>query len=290
MQCDEARFHSADYLNEGRPRSVQSEVYAHLRTCAACRREFEELQALWSDLGSTHAPSNERLETRAALIAELKWRSNMRVVFKAIVVLLIGAGLAAGAGLLLRSNTPAPPSAVATAAAGHSRGAEGASVVLVEYGDYECPPCFARQYHVIIDRLLEKYPQTVRYEFRHFPLEKIHPNSLTAAMAAEAAGAQGKFWEMHKLLLSSHQRWYRSPKARDVFVELAGRLGLDMNTFTSGLDSKSIETKVRQDQAAGLAQGIQGTPTFLINGKKLDPAPETFDAFDRLVTDQGRGL
>ena len=275
MQCDEARSHIADYIGSA---DRGSELDAHLRTCADCRREFEEFQSLWSDLGSTHAPLNERLDARAALIAELKWRSNMRVVLKAVLALVVVTSLAAGAGLFLTSKSPAD----------HSRGSGGAPVVIVEYGDYECPPCFARQYHVIIDRLLEKYPQTVRYEFRHFPLEKIHPNALPAAMTAEAAGAQGKFWEMHKLLLSSHQRWYRNPNARDVFVELAGKLGLDMKKFMSDLDSKALETKVRQDQTAGFEQGIQATPTFLINGKKLDPVPDTFEAFDRLIANQGR--
>jgi protein-disulfide isomerase len=220
---------------------------------------------------------NERLEARAALIAELKWRSDMRFVLKAVVILVIAASLAAGAGFLLPGKS-----------AGHSRGSDSAPVVLVEYGDYECPPCFARQYHVIIDRLLQKYPQTVRYEFRHFPLEKIHQNAIPAAMAAEAAGAQGKFWEMHKLLLSSHPRWYRSSNARDVFVELAGKLGLDMTRFMSDLDSKSLEAKVRQDQTAGFEQGVQATPTFLMNGKKLDPVPDTFEAFDRLVANPER--
>jgi protein-disulfide isomerase len=203
----------------------------------------------------------------------------MRVVLKAVVILIIGASLAAGAGFLITRKPLSPAAAVA----GHFKGTESAPVMLVEYGDYECPPCYAHNYHVIIDRLLEKHPQTVRYEFRHFPLEKIHPNAMPAAMAAEAAGAQGKFWEMHKALLSSHERWYRNPNAREVFAELAGKIGLDMKTFLKDLDSKSIETKILQDQAAGREQGVQGTPTFLINGRKLEPVPDTFDAFDRLV-------
>lgn len=208
----------------------------------------------------------------------------MRVVLKAAMILVIGASLAAGAGLLM---TRKPTLTVVTVAA-HSRGPQSAPVTVVEYGDYECPPCFAREYHVMIDRLLEKYPQTLRYEFRHFPLEKIHPNALPAAMAAEAAGAQGKFWEMHKLLLSTHERWYRDPKPRDVFAELAGKLDLDMGKFMRDLDSEVLEKKILAEQAAGRDQGIQATPTFLINGKKLDPAPTSFDVFDRLIANWGR--
>jgi protein-disulfide isomerase len=282
MQCEDARSQITDYLG-ARSTSAGIAIEEHLRTCAECRREFEEFQALWSDLGKTNASSSPRLDARAALIAELKWRSNMRVVLKAVVILVVGASLAAGAGLFISRKTPER-----TAVAGHSRGPQDAIVTLVEYGDYECPPCFAREYHVIIDRLLEKYPQTVRYEFRHFPIEKIHPNALPAAMAAEAAGAQGRFWEMHKLLLASHETWYRNPQARDVFVDLAGKLGLNMREFMSALDSEVIKTRILQEQASGRDQGIQGTPTFLINGKKLDPVPTTFDAFDRLVANWGR--
>ena len=283
MQCEEARSQIADYVS-GQATGNRGAIDSHLRTCLECRREFEEFQSLWTDLGEAGPPSDQILDARAALIAELKWRTNMRVALKAVVLLIIGASLAAGAGLFITRKTPATDVTVA----GHSRGPEGAPVTLVEYGDYECPPCFAREYHVIIDRLLEKYPQTVRYEFRHFPIETTHPNALPAAMAAEAAGAQGKFWEMHRLLLSSHQRWYKNPQAREIFQELAGKLGLDMKKFISDLDSKPIEQRIRQEQAAGRDDGVQGTPTFLMNGRKLDPVPTTFDAFDRVIANWGR--
>jgi len=160
----------------------------------------------------------------------------------------------------------------------------------VEYGDYECPPCYSNQYQSTIDRLLIKYPETIRYEFRHFPLTKIHPNALTAAVAAEAAGAQGKFWEMHSMLRTDYQKWARNPDARLMFIEMASQLGLDAKRFKQSLESSEIEQAILQQQALARDAGIEATPTFVINGRKLDQTPTTFEGFDGVVTDMLKAL
>jgi len=102
-------------------------------------------------------------------------------------------------------------------------------------------------------------------------------------MAAEAAGAQGKFWEMHKLLLLSHEKWAKNPQARDVFVDLAKQIGLDREKFIRSLDSRELEETILKNAATARAAGISATPTFLLNGKKLDPTPTSFEEFETQI-------
>ena len=279
MRCEEVRSLIADYLDEDHEMKVETEFREHLQQCTECRGEFEQLRKIWIELGNCSVPVHEGAETRAALIAAVKWRSNMKAALKAVAAIVIFAGLAVGAGTFLKSGSK-------TDTRSHIRGSDDAAVELVEYGDYECPPCYAHQYHVMIDRLLEKYPGLIRYEFRHFPITTIHPNALLAAKVAEAAGTQGKFWEMHKLLLSSHDRWARNPQARDVFLELAKQIGLQPESFKRSLDSPELEQTILNEAARAREAGINATPTFLVNGKKLEPTPATFDEFDNQI----RGL
>jgi protein-disulfide isomerase len=279
MRCEKARSHITDCLSDTLPDPARTEVHAHLLQCSECHREFEDFRELWADLEKSPVPVSEMAGTREALIAQLKWRSNMRLAVKVLVVLGMVVGLATAAGRWVKPATYSPGKVAA-----HVRGELGATVTLVEYGDYECPPCYARQYHLIIDRLLKKHHDVLRYEFRHFPLTKIHQNALPAAMAAEAAGVQGRFWEMHKLLLVSHNKWARKPEARQVFVDLASQLGLDLNAFSRSLDSKEIEQRILQEAADGQAAGIDATPTFLLNGKKLNLSAVSFEELDQQVT------
>ena len=199
----------------------------------------------------------------------------MKVVLKAAAILVVLVGVAAGATLLVK---PKPADF-----APHTRGPQNAQVSLIEYGDYECPPCFSYRYHVIIDQLIAKYPAIVHYEYRHFPITEIHPTALPAAMAAEAAGAQDRFWEMHRLLLTSHETWARNPNARDVFIELAATLPIDLPRFLRDLDSKPIGERILQQAADAREAGIRGVPTFLINNERLDPTPTTFEEFNNAV-------
>src|SRR5687767_12996202 len=108
---------------------------------------------------------------------------------------------------------------------GHFRGPENAKITLVEFGDYQCPSCKA--FHPVVQELLTRYPQQVRLEFHHYPLISIHPNAMAASLAAEAAGEQGRYWEMHDLIFELQDEWSRKPNAEPDFVAMATRLGLD---------------------------------------------------------------
>jgi protein-disulfide isomerase len=133
-------------------------------------------------------------------------------------------------------------------------------VTLVEYGDYECPHC--GRAHVILQELRAQGSR-FRLAYRHFPLAAIHPHAEPAAEAAEAAGAQGHFWDMHKLLFE-HQG------ALDM-VHLLGyarALSLDLNRFTAELRDRTFAPKVKEDFLSGARSGVNGTPTFFINGQR----------------------
>jgi protein-disulfide isomerase len=141
----------------------------------------------------------------------------------------------------------------------HTIGPKTARVTLVEYGDYECPYCGMA--HPIVKQLLGLLEGDLLFAYRHFPLTQIHAHALDAAIAAETAGAQRRFWEMHDLLYT-HQD-HLAP--RDLLV-LARTLDLDLVRFTEDLTQRTYEPRVRRDFISGVRSGVNGTPTFFING------------------------
>ena len=145
----------------------------------------------------------------------------------------------------------------------HALGPADAPVTLVEYGDYECPHCGAA--HPIVKRVLRRLGRGVRFVFRNFPLGEMHPHAVEAAEAAEAAGLQGEFWRMHDRLFE-----HQAALAREELVAHAKRLGLDTARFASDLDSGAVEERVRGDFASGVRSGVNGTPTFFIDGVRFD--------------------
>lgn len=145
----------------------------------------------------------------------------------------------------------------------HILGAIGAPVTLIEYGDYECPFCAAA--HGVVGELRRRVGGELCYAFRHFPLTTVHPRAQLAAEAAEAAGAQHRFWDMHDTL-------YRNQQLLDDshLIAYARALGLDLRRFHSDLVSHAHLPKVREDFMSGIRSGVSGTPTFYINGARHD--------------------
>jgi protein-disulfide isomerase len=141
----------------------------------------------------------------------------------------------------------------------HVRGSAAASVTLVEYGDYECPHC--GQAYVVVEQLLDRVGSYIQFAFRHFPISSRHPHAQHAAEAAEAAGAQGMFWAMHALI-------FENQDALDdrSLVQYAAALGLDALRFTSDLARHIYAGRVREDFLSGARSGVNGTPTFFVNG------------------------
>ncbi len=158
-------------------------------------------------------------------------------------------------------------------AADHSLGPEHAPVVIVEYGDFECPSC--KNAAPAVKMLLENYDQKVRFVFRHFPLEDPHPHALAAAEAAECAGEQGKFWEMHDLLFANQT--HLMPKHLHGYAD---RLGLDMAQFTAEMDDHVYLQRIREHVDGGKRSHVRGTPGFFVNGTIRDVSFELHALFD----------
>jgi protein-disulfide isomerase len=131
---------------------------------------------------------------------------------------------------------------------------------------------------------VETYVQTgkVRYTFKNFPLTSIHSHAEKAAEAAECAGEQGKYWEMHDALFESQDQWTSQQNAEDTFKELAGDLGLDQGKFDACLDGGTYADKIATDSQEGIAAGVGGTPAFWINGMSLSGA-QTFATFQQQI-------
>lgn len=147
--------------------------------------------------------------------------------------------------------------------ADHRLGTAEAVVTLVEYGDYECPHCGRAQ--PIVAEVKERMGARLAFVFRHFPLSNVHPHAAKAAEAAEAAGVQGKFWEMHEALFARQD----ALKPSDL-VRRARTLHLDMTRFEQELDGGLHADRVQRDFSSGVRSGVNGTPTFFINGKRHD--------------------
>jgi protein-disulfide isomerase len=145
----------------------------------------------------------------------------------------------------------------------HVQGSEHARVTLIEYGDFECPSCKVAASTPKL--LLERFPNQLRFVFRHFPLEEAHPHALLAAQVSEAAAAQGKFWPMHDSLFQ-HQA---SLKEKDL-QRYAADLGLDMVRYKAEMDDRIYLQKVREHIAGARRSHIRATPTFFINGVVQD--------------------
>jgi protein-disulfide isomerase len=145
----------------------------------------------------------------------------------------------------------------------HIQGLATARVTLVEYGDYECPYCGAA--YPIVKDVQRRLGAQVRFVFRNFPLTTVHPHARHAAEAAEAAGAQGRFWEMHDTLFE-----HQSALTDAALVGYAKALDLDMTRFADELQQHRHAARVREDVAGGIRSGVNGTPTFYINGVRHD--------------------
>ncbi|MBP9828290.1 DsbA family protein [Patescibacteria group bacterium] len=172
-------------------------------------------------------------------------------------------------------DQPSPLSGEVTAA-DHVIGNENASVTIFEYADFQCPACAS--YHPVIKQVLAQYPEDVRVVFRHFPLRTIHPNAEGASRAAEAAGNQGKFFEMHDLLFNNQTRWSNLPNPTSTFEEYALSLGLDMDKYQADFSSGEVRARVQADVESGIRANVTGTPTFFINGTPIN-SPRGLDGF-----------
>ncbi len=190
-------------------------------------------------------------------------------------------------GLIVAMNKPAatvgalstPPEVTAN---DHVVGTSTAPITLIEYSDFQCPACGI--FYPTVEKYVREASSTVRFVYRHYPLPQ-HKNALLTAQAAEAAGKQGKFWDMYRLLFENQKDWsdLADLPARQVLAGYASKIGLDMTQYTTDLDSADAKLTIRADYNAGAAIGVNSTPTFFANGKAVNISQPNYDIFKAAV-------
>lgn len=162
----------------------------------------------------------------------------------------------------------------------HTVGNNTKSVTLVEFGDFQCTAC--AQYYPIVKQVKEKYKDQISFQFRHFPLVQTHPNAMVASRAAEAAGNQGKFWEMHDLLFENQNNWSQSQNPNAYFEQYATQLSLNVEQFKQDMASAAVLAVINADVSAAQSFKTTGTPTFILNGQKIEN-PRTVEEFSKVI-------
>jgi protein-disulfide isomerase len=191
-----------------------------------------------------------------------------------IIVIVLIAALGVG-WVLLRSSqqsrnssipTPDPATEVQGAEPPHVRGNPNAQVTLEEFGDFECGACGS--YHPELKKIETEYGDRLKVVFRELPLVTMHQHALLAAQAAEAAGLQGKFWEMHDKLYENQATWTQAKDLVPVFVDYAKQIGLNPDQFMKDLNGEKVAARIFQDGKRAHSFGLKGTPTFFVNGRE----------------------
>ena len=188
------------------------------------------------------------------------------LIVVAVALITFGSGFA-----FYRSKKIAAPGATSAVASGiHVRGKADAAVTIEEFGDFQCPPCGTMS--GLLHKLGEEYGTRLRLIFHHFPLA-VHAHAREAAIAAEAAHEQKKFWEMHDVLYKEQALWSKAPDVPALFEGYASSIGLDMDRFKRDLLNPEVAERVAADQKLGTSRGVTSTPTLFLNNSQL-PASE----------------
>ena len=168
------------------------------------------------------------------------------------------------------SNAPTP-APVRTSVPGadppHTLGPANAAVKIEEFGDFECPPC--GMFHPILKQMFQEFGDKIQITFREFPLVPPHQHALAAASAAEAAGMQGKFWEMHGMIFEHQKEWKVAFDVRPIFEGYAKEIGLDVERYKRDVQSDRVEQRIFLDGKRGHSMGVNSTPTVFMNGREV---------------------
>ncbi len=197
-----------------------------------------------------------------------------------IIVAVVAIATLGSGAMLYRAKLPHPltipedksVSREGDAESMHVRGNANAQVTLEEFGDFQCPPCGSIS--GFLDELVKEYDPHLRIVFRNLPLE-MHQHAREAALAAEAAGLQGRFWEMHDVLYREQATWSKADNPRELFDSYAGMIGLDVDQFKKDMDGEKARARVDSDQERANSLGVQMTPTVFINDHQMSPNDKT---------------
>jgi protein-disulfide isomerase len=207
-------------------------------------------------------------------------RSLPFAIILGVLLLALGSG-----ALLFRLHQPPPlPPKAAYGRPGaeppHVRGLASAPVALEEFGDFECKPCSIL--FPMLQKIEHDYDQRLSVTFREHPLAQ-HPHALEAARAAEAAGLQGRFWEMHDALYENRSVWVRVQDVRILFNNYASQIGLDLERFKKEMDGDEVTKRITADNDRGASLGVDRTPIIFVNGRQIDLPAEVEEAIRREI-------
>ena len=203
---------------------------------------------------------------------------NKRFIGTILAVILVVAGF-------LWLTKPNPDSASSSAQpTNHIEGEGAKGITLIEYGDYQCPACGS--YYPVLKSLVETYKADIFFQFRNYPLDSIHQNARAGARAAEAANMQGKFWEMHDMLYENQTSWQSASDPLSFYTSYAKQIGIaDIDKFTTDYKSAAVNDLINADLKEGQKLSITSTPTFVLDGKKLEENPRDQESFNKLIAD-----
>jgi protein-disulfide isomerase len=195
----------------------------------------------------------------------------------AVVLIIFG-------GILLfkgnKANAPSDGKSSSVQPTKHTEGKGTTGVVLVEYGDYQCP--FCGKYYPIVKEVQQKYNEQITFQFRNLPLLQIHQNAFAAARAAEAASLQNKFWEMHDKLYTTQEAWSTTSNPLSIFTQYATQIGLNTDQFKKDFASSAVNDAINADlKEFGKTGQELSTPTFFLDGKKI--SPKSVDEFSKFI-------
>lgn len=203
----------------------------------------------------------------------------MNKQFLAIIIVVVVALV--GVFSLTNNKSGGNDKTAASQATTHTVGKGTKGVTLIEYGDFQCPAC--KSYFPLVQELKKSYGDDITFQFRHYPLNTIHPNAFIGSRAAEAAGKQGKFFEMHDLLYENQEAWSAGGNPTEVLNGYAGQLGLNVDQFKTDMMSAATAATINADIKEGQAAGANSTPTFVLQGKKIEENPRSIDDFKKLI-------
>lgn len=195
------------------------------------------------------------------------------IALSIVIVMLIAVGMKGGEVVKPTELTiPVNP-------ADHSTGSPNPKLTIVEYADYQCPACAA--FDPLVKKLMKEYGDRVQLVSRNFPLEQ-HRNAISSAKAVEAAGKQGKFWEMQEKIYAGQLNWAEKEEPSEIFLEYAKDLNLDTTKFSADLKLPEIKERISADLQGGKDSGVNATPSFFLNGMKTS-MPLNYEEFKKIV-------
>lgn len=165
----------------------------------------------------------------------------------------------------------------------HARGVGELQNVLIEYSDFQCPVC--APYARMVSEVEKEFRGKLTVVYRNFPKDTIHENARLTARAVQAAGIQGKFWQMHDLLYEKQGEWSVHEHPQEIISQYAKALSLDVKKFTEDMTAQSVEESIQKDIESGKSAGVDTVPTFFLNGKKIS-SPHTIEEFKEIITQE----